>query len=314
MYIPVRTESAVHTARAIYNRWYPIFGIPSVFRMDGAPGFTSLVLSAFARIIGVKHLDISAPDNPTHHSVVERRNEVMDMYKILDVAQSKGDLNNADDLEMYCAAATATCNIEPTYNGHTVLEYLTGEVPRTQNDLVTKQKVNEIISTLDDPFLNQLQRLLSESNSMVQYARDDEARYNAIVRDANQDRRITTRFTLHDIVDDEVSYEGERYKLIDLVRSTPTQPTKAIIRSVTHEGVDTKTVLYSTLRPLASPRPVHMHTELHMHTGDFIFFSQQGQQEVHAGVITSIIDHGQKFRVHEHRQVPRLYTSVLELN
>ena len=126
--------------------------------MDGAPGFTSLVLSAFARIMGVKHLDISAPDNPTHHSVVERRkscNKVMD--KILDVAQSKGDLNNADDLEMYCAAATATCNIQHTmtlsYNGHTVLDYLTGEVPRTQNDLVTKQKVNEIISTLDDPFL-----------------------------------------------------------------------------------------------------------------------------------------------------------------
>ena len=43
-----------------------------------------------------------------------------------------------------------------------------------------------------------------------------------------------------------------------------------------------------------------------MNTGDFVFFSQQGQQEVHVGVITSINDDGQKFRVHEHRQAPRL--------
>ena len=40
--------------------------------------------------------DVSAPDNPTHHAVIERRNQGME--KLLDVAISKGDLNNADDL------------------------------------------------------------------------------------------------------------------------------------------------------------------------------------------------------------------------
>ena len=65
--------------------------------MDGAraPGFTSesVVLTAFARILGVKHLDVSAPFNCTHHSVVVRHNKFVDKPEILDVAQPKGDVD-----------------------------------------------------------------------------------------------------------------------------------------------------------------------------------------------------------------------------
>ena len=49
------------------------------------------------------HRDFSAPDDPTHHAVVERRNQVME--KFIDVAVSKGDLKKEADLEMYCAGA-----------------------------------------------------------------------------------------------------------------------------------------------------------------------------------------------------------------
>ena len=106
-----------------------MFGVPAIFRCDNDPGFTSSVMKAFAALLGVKAFDFSAPDNPTHHGTVERRNRVME--KLLDVAISKGDLNSSADLHMYCAMATATCNLEHVFNGHTVLEYLTGEVPRT---------------------------------------------------------------------------------------------------------------------------------------------------------------------------------------
>ena len=45
-------------------------------------------------------------------------------------------------------------------------------------------------------FLDQLKHLLHEQNALVQISRDDDARYNAIVRDANEGRQCTTQFTL----------------------------------------------------------------------------------------------------------------------
>ena len=73
VFVPVTAVDAVTTARALFTRWYPLFGMPAVFRMDGAPAFSSDVMHAFYSIMGVKHVDVSAPDNPTHHSTVERR-------------------------------------------------------------------------------------------------------------------------------------------------------------------------------------------------------------------------------------------------
>jgi hypothetical protein len=136
---------------------------------------------------------------------VERRNQIME--KMLDVAISKGDLNSKVDLGnvMYCASAASVCNLEHTYNGHTVLEYLTGEIPRTHRDLVTPADIPEILHGLDSEFLDQLRLMLQEQNSLVQLARDDDARYNAIVRDAHSGNRRTTQFTLK--TGDQVSHD-----------------------------------------------------------------------------------------------------------
>ena len=113
-----------------------------------------------------------------------------------------------------------------------MLEYLTrtGEIPRAQNDLVKRNTAAAVAASMDSDFLKQLQAVLDETNGLLATARDDDARYNALLRDATQARRATTRFTL--LPGDEVSYDGEKYKLLDLVRSTPTQETKAVIRSV----------------------------------------------------------------------------------
>lgn len=144
--------------------------MPAVFRMDGAPGFTSQVMSAFSRLLGVRHHDVSAPasDDPTHHSMVERRNQVTE--KLLDVAVPKGDIQQLADLGMYCAAATAACNLEYVYHGHTVLEYLTGEVPRTHRDMATPMDVPTILGDMDESFLQDLRNLLVEKHGLL--ARD----------------------------------------------------------------------------------------------------------------------------------------------
>ena len=202
---------------------------------------------------------------------------------------------------MYCASAASVCNLEHTHNGHTVLEYLTGEIPRTHRDLVTQTEIPEILHGLDSEFLDQLKHLLHEQNALVQLGRDDDARYNAMVRDATVGRQRTTQFTLKP--GDQVSYDGQKYTLLELIQSTPTEPTTARIRSVSSDDTSTKTVRYTTLRPLASPRPSRMHSVADVSdisVGRFVFFSTPDSAEVKAGIVQTIQDG--KATVMEHQQ------------
>ena len=112
--------------------------------------------------------------------------------------------------------ATAACNLEYVYHGHTVLEYLIGEVPRTHHDMVTPADVPDILGDLNEPFLEQLRSLLVEQNLLLEVLRDDDARYSAMSRDAASSRRHVTQFTL--FPGDRVSHEGQVYKLMSILR------------------------------------------------------------------------------------------------
>ena len=139
-----------------------------------------------------------------------------------------------------------------------MLECLTGEVPQTHRDLVTKQQLQNIVGNVDSEFLTQLQALVAETDALVLIACDDDSRYNALVRDARQAGTIRTSFTLKP--GDQVSYNGDTYVLLELIDSTPIEPTKANIRRTTHDATSEQIVRYNELRPLASPRPMNMHT------------------------------------------------------
>jgi len=180
------------------------------------------------------------------------------MEKFIDVALSKGDIHRASDLDMYCAAATAACNLEYTQNNYTVLEFLTGEVPRTHRDMATLQQGPMPTDELDAQFVVQLREVLQESNNIMKWIRDDDARYHAMERDASQHRRQATSFTL--VPGDQVSFRGETHKLINLANTTPSEPTKAVIRKVSHDSIQDKTVRYEDLRPVSDPRPTLMRT------------------------------------------------------
>ena len=299
VFVPVPSKGAVDTARAIFTRWYPMFGVPAIIRRDGAAEFSSDVMKAFCDLMGVKHNDISAPDDPTHHAVVERRNRVME--KFLDVAISKGDLNKGSDLDLYCAAATAACNLEYTQNNYTVLEYLTGEVPRTHRDMVTIMNGPLPKDELNAQFITQLREVLQESNSIMKWCRDDDARYHAMERDVAQHRKQATKFTL--IPGDKVSFRGEAYNLHSISESTSTDPVKAVIRKISHDAVTDKTVRYDDLRPVADPRPVLMRTNVGREppeSGKFVFFKVADTSEVLAGIVTGS-DH-ETVTIHEFRQ------------
>ena len=221
-------------------------------------------------------------------------------------ASRRGTLGLASDLDMYCAAATAACNLEYVYHGHTVREYLTGEVPRTHYDMVTPADVPDILGVLDEPFLEQLRSLLIEQNTLLEVLHDDDARYSAMSSYAASSRRHITQFTL--FPGDRVSYKGQVYKLMPSIdTSTPSESAKALIRLVSHESAPTRIVRYSSLRPLASPRPEHMHSTVatgSMQVGKFVFFSSDtmSSADVLGGKIVSVDTDTECITVHEHHQ------------
>ena len=78
---------------------------------------------------------------------------------------------------------------------------------------------------------------------------------------------------------------------------------KALIRSVSSENTETKTVRYNTLRPLASPRPSRMHSVADISEvtdGHFVFFSTLDSPDVKAGLVQNVQDG--KCTIQEHRQ------------
>ena len=313
LFVPVESTSTLHAAHAIVTRWYPFFGVPMIFRSDKGSAFTSDLMLMVCQILGVNGWDLSAPDNPTHHSVVERRNRVMEHF--LDVGASSGDLTSFEALELYAAAATATCNLEYEYNGHTVMEYVTGAQPRTHNDLVIKPVIDDVPTTeLDAAFINSLRAVINARTHAAKILRDDRARDNALRKSATTAQARTTSFDLRP--GDVVSYDAKRFVLLRHTRSTPTAPMRSEIRLEDDPAAAPIEVLYSKLRPLATHRPQHMlsvspGTQVPLATGDFIFYSHPTTRSVNAGVVIAL--ETSRCLVHEHRQAPkaeRLFTPL----
>ena len=294
----------MHAAHAIVTKWYPFFGIPMVFRSDRGAAFTSELMRQVSNAMGVQGWDLSAPDNPTHHSGVERRNRVMEHF--LDVGISKGDITRAAALERYCAAATAACNLEYQFNGHTVFEYVTGSVPRTHNNVIVRPVVDDVpLRDLDQTFIESLRSVLSTRIDSARLLRDDTARSASLRRSISS---ITGRHTSFDLrPDDMVSYDGKAYVLLQHTRSTPTAPVRSEIRLADDPTATPLEVLYAALRPMATHRPQHMLSsdmDPAPEVGMFIFYnSPHDNTLVQAGVVVQV--DAARCLVHQYRQAPK---------
>ena len=304
LFTPVLTTSAAHAAHAVVTKWYPFFGVPMVFRSDKGSAFTSELMQQVSRAMGVQGWDLSAPDNPTHHAGVERRNRVMEHF--LDVGVSNGDITSAAALERYCAAATATCNLEYEFNGHTVFEYVTGAVPRTHNNVVIQPVVDDVpLRDLDQQFIDSLRSVLAVRVDSARLLRDEDARASNLRRSADRARGRHTTFDLRE--GDKVSYDGKAHVLLRHTRSTPTAPIRSAIRLANDPSATEFEVLYASLRPMATHRPQHM---LSMDiqsapvVGDFVFYtSSQDDASVQAGVVIEV--DAARCLVHRYRQAPK---------
>ena len=316
VFAPVRDQTATTTARTLFNKWHSIFGVPAMFKCDGDPAYTSQVMAEFARLMGVKSIDFSAPNEPTQHSLVERRNEILEKH--IDVGVAKGDITCAQDLSLYCAMAMTRCNLEHYRDGMSSLERLTGEVPRTQRDLASKLPAQALATPITSAYVKQLRTLLAASDAVMQFSRDDDARDSALQRHERLARTRGTRFDLR--VGDKVSHNGECFTIVNLIRNDSQQPLKADIRSVGHDNVVVHRIKYCDLRPLNTQRPVIMRSQsttaanVPHAQGDFVFYTDpDDDSSVKAGVVLSIGDasrsaHGDTTHVHEYQRAPKVKT------
>ena len=119
------------------------------------------------------------------------------MQHVLDVGASSGVLALFEALELYVAAATATCNLEYEYNGNTVIEYVTGAQTGAHNDLVIKPVIDDVLPTeLDAEFINSLRTVLRAWTHAAKILRDDRARDNALRKSAATAQARATSFDL----------------------------------------------------------------------------------------------------------------------
>ena len=123
------------------NRWYPQFGLPTVFRSDRGAAFASHLMAAVRAILGVRQWDSSCADDAQHHSLIENKHKVLDAT--LDMAFNKGDIQSADDLEFYSSQAMARNNLDMLTDSATAFERVTGEVPRTLIDMASSTAMPE---------------------------------------------------------------------------------------------------------------------------------------------------------------------------
>ena len=103
-------------------------------RSDQGSAFCADIFKAFARLLGFSTWDFSAPDDPLHHSLLERRHQVIDAF--IDQGMMQGDIKDQTTMALYLASAQAKCNLEYEYEGHTVSEYITGQRLQSRKEAV----------------------------------------------------------------------------------------------------------------------------------------------------------------------------------
>ena len=163
---------------------------------------------------------------------------------------------NPDDLEFYAAQAMARNNLDMLTDSATAFERVTREVPRTLMDLASADRVPEVMvnhKPTDVLFINKLKDFVHGNLDWLRMVNSERVRKDVSHKLAAAKNKRTTEFDIR--INDMVSYRGAAVKVIELLHPSKHGFSKAIIRTVTHEGDSTDTVNYADLTPLGDARP-----------------------------------------------------------
>ena len=285
MFIVVNSTSAYDAIRAIHDRWAPIFGYPNTFKSDNGSAFISECVRVYRSMMGVKHWDFSAADDPTHHALLEHKHKTLN--SVLETARLKGDIRSRTDLEFYTSNAMMRHNIILKSEGFTPFEKLSGQPPSTLTDLVTLQSIQPKapLTPIDADLIAAIRSTTTENIAVANEIRAEKVRRNVLTQDAAQQASNKRPIDLR--IGDGVSHNGNSYKLQQLITHGLTGPSKAIIRS---KDGSTHRVNYHDLLAQVDPTSELMLLQPEsavLKVGGFVFYDHT-DFTIHHGVVTDI--------------------------
>ena len=302
----VDSMTAVEAARVFFCFAIPRYSIPYLIISDSEPAFASDACKELAKMFGVPEWDFGAVTSPQHHAKVEVR---MKPYnEAIAQAVQDGRIQCRRTLEVVLACACITQTQHNVTNGSTAFTRLTGAIPRTVNDLFSSPQIPDInlksITESDKVVVAALINQLQELCDWHQEKRDAAHRsslFSKLV--ATSSKRVTDFFLLPG---DMVSYQGQRWKLLDL-HGPPNQPITADIQQATHaDAVLTKTVRYETLQNLSAAREtVDIYADRVVNPNDYIFYTDPNGLTC-SGKVTAV--NGDSITLHAHDPSPQLQT------
>ena len=304
----VESMTAVESARVIFCTVIPRYSIPYQLVSDSEPAFASEVAQELAKLMGIPEWDFGAVTSPTHHAKVEVR---MKPYKrAIKQATDDGQIKCRRSLEVVLAKAQITHTQHMVTYGSTAFTRLTGAIPRTIPDLFSTPPTLEIenaeITESDRHILKSLAAHVTNLGLWHQEEREAAHRNQTFSRIAAECTKTGTDFYIKE--GDMVSYNSERWKLMEVI-GPPNAPITAIIQKATHEdAVQTKTVRYDTLQNLASSREkLNIELDSVVKPGQYVFFTDDADLTC-SGKVTHVTDHhsGQLISIHAHDPSPQL--------
>lgn len=300
VYIPVSAIDTITTAMQFLMRWYPIMGMPAVFRSDRGSAFASDLMHQVRKLLGIKLWDSSAAGDAQHHSLLESKHKALD--STLDMAYNKGDILGPIDLEFYTAAAMARNNLDTLTDSATAFERLTGEIPRTLLDVAsyaeTKGDKTRTMKPVDLRFVNKIKDYIQSNMTWLWFVNSERVRKDVGHKLVASEGKRSTAFDFR--TNDMVSYRGNAVKITELLHQSAHGYAKAKIRRTTHDHVTEDTVNYADLDPIGTSRPELMiDRQVHFDVGNLIFFESE-TGKLKSGTITKKID--LDFMVHLHQQ------------
>ena len=269
LFVLVDSDAALHTARAIHNRWYPLFSIPLEFKSDRGPGFTSECMDAFRKVMGVKRWNFSAAGDATHHAPLEHKHAIL--HDIIGSADLKGDILCRSDLEFYVARANARQNLLHVSDTCSAFEQIVGQPPRVMRDMALLHELDSSrpLTTINAEFIANLKARQAETVAWELEHRDEVSRRNTLTRDANA---RASKSTIIDVrVGSIMSHSGSAVTVEALLTPSPAGYAKARIRKP--DG-STDEVRLDSLSPMADPTSELMipHDPLSAAAGSCVFF------------------------------------------
>jgi site-specific DNA-cytosine methylase len=293
-YEMVTHQTALSTAKTLWMRWIPFYGVPDMVITDPHPGFASEIMSHLRSFMGIKDHILAASGSKSKTGMVETRHN--ELTAALSDGFAKGAITNGEDLAMYLATAKKRHDQDREGSRITPFECLTGQKAASRMNLAMVKPHSVIPEALDNQskqFCEMIKQQTAHLMSINLWKRDDVARSNTRRRHQQLGKNPAhTHYDLREGAD--VSFQGNLYKLGKTTGAAINKPISAEI----HADGKARKVQFKDLRPAATPRPANYLRRELPQIGKLIIW--EGKLNLRAGIVMETDLQQQTVRVHEH--------------